>query len=99
MATTFCETTSARFTAAVALSLAGMAKCGSGLPELAASRISAKVWPEPASSLSACAGLIVTASFSPRVSSIAGSARLIDGMNRARDARSQGISMFLGFGC
>ena len=79
MATTFCDTTSARFTLAVALSFAGMANRGSGLPASAASRISRKVWPEPARILSACSGLTVTASFSPRLSSIAGSARTIAG--------------------
>ena len=48
-AATFCDSTSDRFTATVAFSRAGIAKWGNGLPASAASRISWKEWPEPAS--------------------------------------------------
>ena len=57
------------------------------------------MWPEPPNSFSACAGLIVTASFGPRLSSIAGSARAIDGMDRAAPNAPRGCPCASGWGC
>ena len=97
IAATFSEVTSARSTATVAFRREGIGKWGRGLSASAASRISCKVWPEPARTLSAWAGLIATATERPRDSSIDGSASVIAGRNRARVARAQGTSMFFGF--
>ena len=71
-------------TATVARSDAGSSNVGSGFPASARARMSLKVWPVPAKNFSARAGLIVTASFCPAVSSSAGSASVSEGWKRER---------------
>ena len=90
------DSTSSDATATVARSDAGSSNVGSGLPASARARMSLKVWPVPAKNFSARAGLIVTASFCPAVSSSAGSASVSEGWKRERIERSHGMSMFRG---
>ena len=96
MPATFWDSTCARSTAAVALSRADSAKPGNGLPPSTSASNSAKVWPEPANSLSACAGFIVIDSCCPAASSSAASASDIAGCRRASVDRAHGMSMFFG---
>ena len=96
MPATFCDSTCARSTAAVAFRRAGSAKLGTGLSPSTSASISAKVWPEPANSLSACAGFIVTASCCPGASSSEASASDIAGCRRASVERAHGMSMLFG---
>ena len=76
---------------------AGSANRGSTLPSFDSARISAKVWPEPVKSFSACAALTVIATCCPRTSSSLGSAIATDGMKRASFERSHGMSWPFGF--
>jgi anti-sigma factor RsiW len=66
------------------------------IPPSTSASSSANVCPEPASSLSACAGFIVAENCCPNVPEAPSSSMV--GFNRARVERAQGMSMFFGFG-
>jgi hypothetical protein len=70
----------------------GIAKRGNTWPVFDSARSSLNVWPLPSKNFSAVAGLTVTASCCPIVSSSAGSAIDIDGRKRASFDRSHGMS-------
>src|SRR5437667_11183656 len=82
---------------AFALSEAANGKCGRGLRSLPKAAISAKVWPEPAKSCSAEAGLNVTPSCWPVVSLNSASARPSEGLLRLTEMRCEGVYLDAGF--
>src|SRR5690349_21635852 len=79
LATRLADSTGVVSMAAFALSETASGKCGSGLRSLPSAAISSKVWPEPAKSFSAEAGLKATPSCWPAVSKNSGSARSMEG--------------------
>src|SRR5260370_22873782 len=85
----------ARMTA-LALSVAAKVKCGRGLRSLPKAAISAKVWPEPANSFSAEAGLKATPNWRPGGSLNSESERSMEGGLRLTEIRDHGISMEAG---
>src|SRR5215471_840089 len=89
LATRFADATGVLSMAALALSETESGKCGSGLRSLPSAAISAKVWPEPAKSFSAEAGLKATPSWSPGVSRNSGSARSMEGSLWFAEMRDQ----------
>src|SRR5260370_5736505 len=96
LATMLEDSTTVVWMTALALSETVKGKCGSGLRSLPRAAISAKVWPEPAKSCSAEAGVKTTPNFRPGVSMDSGSARSIEGWLRLAEMRDHGISMDAG---
>src|SRR5689334_8696970 len=96
--TTFFEANVLLDTDTLARIVAFNLKCGSGCCCLAASRISSKACPDPASKSLAFAGSQLALNFRPRVKESAGSARLMRGIPQDNDCRAQGISTLLGSG-
>src|SRR5690348_8043732 len=96
--TTFFEAKVLLDTDTLARIVAFSLKCGSGVCRHAASRISSKACPDPASRSLALSGSQLALNFRPLVEESAGSARLMCGIPQDNDCRAHGISMLLGSG-